>query len=187
MGYPQGHKELTRQRIVEAARKLWKSEGYKGAGIDRVMKEAGLTRGGFYAHFKSKDDLLDEVLCENMVRDGLAHFEAQGIVELRDQKEAVIDWYLGEGHRDHPEEGCLLTTLTQEATRLDQKPRKRLTSLVTRFARWLKGEDEKSKGYAALSLMVGAVTLSRMVDDETVSERILQEARVEVKNLLSKS
>lgn len=103
MGYPQGHKEQTRQRIVEAARKLWKSEGYKGAGIDRVMKEAGLTRGGFYAHFKSKDDLLDEVLCENMVHDGLAYFAKQGITEPQDQKEAVIDWYLGEGHRDHPE------------------------------------------------------------------------------------
>lgn len=187
MGYPQGHKEQTRQRIIEAARKLWKSEGYNGAGIDRVMKEAGLTRGGFYAHFKSKDDLLDEVLCENMVRDGLAHFEAQGITEPQDQKEAVIEWYLGEGHRDHPEKGCLLTTLTQEATRLDPQPRKRLTSLMTRFARWLNGDTKEAKGYAALSMMVGAVTLSRMCDDEAVSERILQEARAEIKTLLSKS
>lgn len=185
MGYPEGHKERTRSHIVEAARRLWKVKGYSGASVDKVMKEAGLTRGGFYAHFKSKEDLLEDVLLENKVSDGLEILKAKGITEKKDQMVAVIDWYLDPNHRDHPEEGCVLTVLSQEMRRHPSGPRQRLSSLVTRFGHWLGGEKKQDKGYAALSMMVGAVSLARAHDDPKVSDEILAQAKREVKSLLA--
>ncbi|NVK18956.1 MAG: TetR/AcrR family transcriptional regulator [Methylocystaceae bacterium] len=187
MGYPEGHKERTRTRIVDAARRLWKTKGYGGASVDKVMEEAGLTRGGFYAHFKSKEDLFEEVLLENKVRDGLELLKEKGITDTKAQMNAVIDWYLDENHRDHPEEGCVLTTLSQEMSRHRVKPRQRLSALVTRFGQWLGGETKQDKGYAALAMMVGAVSLARAHENPEVSAEILKQAKKEVKQLIGLS
>ncbi len=178
MGYPQGHKEQTRERIILAARKLWKSKGFSAASVDKVMEEAGLTRGGFYAHFKSKEELLLEVIEENLAREKLEQWHREGITDIAELHSRVFDFYLSQAHRDHPDQGCPLTALSQEVTHLGKKPREKMGQMIRRFADWLSGEDQnRSKGLAKVSLMVGAVSLSRVVGDEELSDEILTSAR----------
>jgi len=184
MGYPADHKEKTRQRIIHSARKLWKTKGYGGASVDAVMKDADLTRGGFYAHFKSKDDLLVTALHENKMLDGLKKLREKGIVDPLEQQKAILDWYLGVYHRDHPENGCPLTALTQETPRLNEKPRKVISAAIRRFGKWLSGEDNNKNGLAVVSMMIGAVTLSRAVGEGDLSNRILIEAKEEAEKIL---
>lgn len=184
MGYPEGHKAKTRERIIKAARKVWKSKGYDGASVDAVMKEANLTRGGFYAHFKSKEDLFTYALMENKIIEGLSRMEAAGVHDPDLQKQAVIDWYLDGYHRDNPDDGCPLTTFTQEAPRIGEKPRQVLGKMIARFGSWLSGETKEKNGLAVVSLMVGAITLSRAVGPGNVSDRILAEAKETARKLI---
>lgn len=177
MGYPEGHKEKTRQRIVEAARKLWKSKGFSGASVDKVMEEAGLTRGGFYAHFKSKDDLLLAVLNEAKLSDGLSLLKSQGVGDRQKQIAFVLDWYLGLEHKNRPEDGCPLTALTQEIPRIGEAPKEKIDEMVAGFASWLSQGDQNENGYAALSMMVGAMTLARACHDEEISKKLLSQTR----------
>jgi TetR/AcrR family transcriptional repressor of nem operon len=184
MGYPSGHKEQTRARIIKAAQKMWKTKGYSGASVDAVMKEAGLTRGGFYAHFKSKDDLFAEALAENKLQEGLCRLEEAGITDIEKQKKAVINWYLGTDHRDTPDDSCPLTVFTQEAPRLGHKPRKVIGQIVQRFGEWLSGEKQDGAGLAAISLMVGSISLARAVDDRELSDQILLEGKKALKEMV---
>jgi len=184
MGYPVNHKGKTRDKILASARKLWKSKGYDGASVDAVMKDAGLTRGGFYAHFKSKDDLLIEALAENKVIDGIRKMKEAGIIDPEIHRRETINWYLSLEHCNDPGEGCPLTSLSQEASRMNGKPRKILSSMVKRFANWIAGDVEERNGMAIVSMMVGAVTLARAIDDDVLSEQILSEAKRGVEKLL---
>lgn len=184
MGYPADHKEKTRQKIVKAARRLWKGNGFSGASVDKVMNEAGLTRGGFYAHFKSKDDLLVEVLSENKLLEGLEMLKAKGMDAPDMQRKAALEWYLSTQHRDHPQDGCPLTALTQEIPRLGKRSRRVMSNMIQKFAVWLRGDKQEASGLAALSLMVGAVTLSRAVEDEKLADEILVEAKEHLCHML---
>jgi len=184
MGYPADHKQKTRNKIISAARKLWKSKGYDGASVEGIMKEAGLTRGGFYAHFASKDDLLVEALAENKVIDGIRKMIDAGITDPEIHRKKSIEWYLSLEHCNDPGKGCPLTSLTQEASRMNGKPRVILSSLVKRFANWISGEKEDRNGMAIVAMMVGAVTLARATDDPKLSEQILENARRAADKLL---
>jgi len=185
MGYPQGHKQKTRERIVLAARKLWKRDGYDGASVDKVMAEAGLTRGGFYAHFKSKDDLLVDALSETLAIEMISRLKEEGITDETVMRQMIVDFYISKAHRDHPDKGCPLTALTQEAARFGSGPRRVLADLVKRFSRWLSADgSSRENGLAALSLMVGAVTLARAIEDESLSDEILQTSKKEVNRIL---
>jgi TetR/AcrR family transcriptional repressor of nem operon len=133
MGYPQGHKEQTRQRIIQAARRLWKRRGYGGASVDKVMEEANLTRGGFYAHFKSKDDLLTEVLSETLAVTTIERLRQEGVTDEKDLKKRILDFYISEQHCAFPEQGCPLTSLAQEGARFGKGPRRVLSRVVNRF------------------------------------------------------
>lgn len=184
MGYPANHKQKTREKILGSARKLWKLKGYDGASVDAIMKDVGLTRGGFYAHFNSKDDLLVEALAENKVIDGIRKMIDAGITDPEIHRRKSIEWYLSLEHCNDPGEGCPLTSLTQEASRMNGKPRKILSSMVKRFANWLSGEKEDRNGMAIVAMMVGAVTLARAIDDTVVAEEILSDAKRAVDKLL---
>jgi len=187
MGYPQGHKEKTRQTIVQAARRLWKSQGYGGASVDKVMEEAGLTRGGFYAHFKSKEDLLVEALSEQLAADVIADLKESGVHDYEEQRGQILDYYLSQRHRDHPELGCPLTSLAQEAVRCGKGPRGILKKAVQRFSGWLSGERKQENGLAALSLMVGAITLARAMEkDDPLGADVLIAARRGADDLLGR-
>lgn len=180
--YSSDHRAQTRERIVRAATEAFKTEGLDGVGIARVMGRAGLTHGGFYAHFRGKDDLVGAVLSG----DGASPLHAV-IGEARaagEGLERVVRTYVSRAHRDHPESGCVLPGLTGEVARQPDAVRGTLTTaldaLVTELAGLSTAPDDAARradALATLAGMVGAVALSRAVSDPALSDEILKATR----------
>src|SRR3954470_3052416 len=99
-----------RERILEAAAQLFREKGFEGIGLADLMKEAGLTHGGFYGHFSSKDDLIAQATSRELTR-SLAHWTEAGERTSGDRLSAVAAVYLTGTHRDNPGAGCVLAAL----------------------------------------------------------------------------
>ena len=179
MPYAPEHKPRTRTRIVEAARRLFKVHGYNGVGIDRIMAEAGLTRGGFYAHFKGKEELFAEVVewlgpLPEMRKRFFAEKEASG-----DRVPAFIRTYLSHAHRNDAAEGCPLATLSVDVGRAGPAARRSYTqalrNAVGRFADCFSRQDADTEdlAYALLATSVGGMVLARAVEDQDIADKIL--------------
>lgn len=183
MRYPPGHKKRTRRRIVRAASRTFRREGMGRTAVAKVMKRAGLTHGGFYAHFRGKDALAAEVF-------------AEGFQALEQLRKVVDEWhgagrehplirvYLSAWHRDHPGEGCLLPPLAGEIAREPKNIRHAFTQAFERYVgelgRMAFGPDAAPDDPRTLALvagMVGALSLARAVDDPKLSDRILRDCR----------
>lgn len=172
------HKAETRERILQKAGALFRRDGIDGVSVPAVMKEAGLTHGGFYAHFGSKDDLVSEIIARALDETS-DHLDAAAKNSSL-PTEAVIDAYVGAFHRDHPEQGCVVAALGPEAARGAPVVRQALARGIRRAAGRLgetlklgdKSEDEALALYASL---IGAIVLSRACgDDPEFSDHILQ-------------
>jgi len=172
MGYSPDHSRRIRARILDCARRLFKEEGVEAVTVDKVMAEAGLTRGGFYAHFKSKDELFAEALAETPVFDLFRRHDGA------DWTRRVIEEYLGPLHRDRPGKGCPLAAHASSIARASPPARHNFTatvrSLADELARRL-GSDEAA--LTCLVLMVGGVVLARAVDDPELSAALLDACR----------
>jgi AcrR family transcriptional regulator len=180
MRYPSNHKAETRQRIIDEASQRLRKDGIEGTGLVPLMKALGLTHGGFYAHFDSKDALVQAAL-EAAATQALDKWRAAGDpANLR----ALIDDYLSPQHRDQPAEGCTLPTLAAE---LGQRgtPSPTADMLAAGLAEALASVSVKAEGQdaaiVALTTMVGAVTLARALADPDASERILAAARAAIR------
>ena len=179
MGYPADHKLKTHERIVDSARRLWKAKGYANVSIGQIMKDAGLTHGGFYAHFKSKDDLFAEAALDTALLERYRAMITEPDVKPLEVFEMVLDYYLSAAHRDNPAEGCPLVALSEDAWRLGQGVQGAYTKLTDTSLKQLThvlGGDEQS-AHMVLSAMVGAITLARGVDDNVASEKILSDTK----------
>jgi AcrR family transcriptional regulator len=179
-------KEETRERILRAAARAIRKHGYEGVGVADVMKEAGLTHGGFYAHFESRDALLAAAAdqagaesIENLTRGIAAAKPGQELM-------ALIDTYLSDRHVAAPEQGwgCAIAAAGSEVPRQQAEVRrvasrriKDLVGLIERqFPEWGRGAaHDKAMGIAAT--VVGALILARAVDDAQLSNRIRKAAR----------
>lgn len=185
MGYPPEHKQQTRARIVEAARRLWKAKGYANVSIGELMKDAGLTHGGFYAHFKSKDDLFAEAALDTQILERYRAMTADPGVTPLSVFEMVLDTYLSAGHRDNPSEGCPLVALSEDAWRMGRGVQSAYTKLtdtaVKQLTHVLGGDAVLAR--ATLAAMVGAVQLARGVDDEAQSLAILEDTKATLMKL----
>lgn len=170
----------TRHRIVESAAQEVRRNGINATGLADVMAAAGLTHGGFYRHFQSKDQLVAEacaVAMESIVAKAkAAACQGDGKAGL----EAIIESYLATNHRDDRSGGCPLAGLGSELARADDETRAaisagflRFVELLTKHARHRKREQAKSDALFTLSAMVGAVTLSRITTDPDLSKAIL--------------
>ena len=164
-----------RDRIVAAAARLFRARGIDGVGIDAIMDAAGLTHGGFYRHFPSKEGLVAEAVARGL--DGAA---PDGDLS----RDAYLARYLSPDHRDDPGGGCVFAALGADVARGGPGARGALTHAVarqiTRFARWFARDDEaaaREQAIAALAGMVGALVLARAVDDPALSDEILPAAR----------
>lgn len=171
---------LNRERIVETAARLFREKGYDGIGVADLMKNAGLTHGGFYGHFASKEDLLAEATSHALQR---SVERWQGIAQQgRETALARIGGsYLSTEHRDRPELGCSITSLGADIARLGPKVRHALTEgacgQVAVLQPLMPGEDaadQRRQALATYAALVGAIVLSRAVDDEALSLEILQ-------------
>lgn len=181
MRYPAGHKEQTRAKILQAAGKVFRREGYHAAGVDQVMEEAGLTAGGFYAHFRSKEALLAEVLAPASSETGTPpEKERQGGADLASVV-AFIERYLDPRHMRNTEDGCPLPALASEVARAGGPVKASFEAIVRKLAARLMapaGEElSEDRALAIVALCVGGLGVARSVQDEALGERILASCR----------
>jgi TetR/AcrR family transcriptional repressor of nem operon len=177
MRYSQAHKAHTYQRIVKEASVRFRRDGVAATGLQPLMKALGLTHGGFYAHFDSKQALVETVLREATAEMDTLISEAAAAPAPID---ALIDRYLSESHRDHPEHGCPLPTLAAELGQRGDPSHivdDALESRLAMIARYLPGDDVETRAVALWSALVGALVLARSVKDPILSSRILEDTR----------
>lgn len=164
-----------RRRILDVASKLFREKGFDAVSVAEVMKAAGLTHGGFYGHFSSKDDLVAETIGYVLSRDG------DGGVDLR----AYMDEYLAPRHRDNAAAGCPTAGLAADIRHQTPAARAAMTaglrSQIERVAKALPNIDAADRRSAAIgtwAAMVGAMILARAVDDTELSDEVLEQTRV---------
>ena len=185
MRYPSTHKRSTRSRILQAASEVFRERGVAGAGVDEVMRRAGLTHGGFYAHFRGKAELVAEA-CAAGFDTGRVNFSRIAARPTRRERvRLLVMSYLSPRHRDHPAGGCLVAALGLEAARAGGAARKGYSQALqqhrTRLAAALRLAADPSENQrlstALLSYLVGALILARSLADETESAVVLAQAR----------
>jgi len=173
--YSKEHKAKTREDILSAAARLFRKHGYNGVGIETIMQESGLTRGGFYNHFSSKQNLFAEVL--RWDKDFVDRMRSRDEDDLADQGIRIAMDYLEPRHRTAVAPNCVLTTLTPDVVRVGDEASAAFTdtvqSLVREFERGLedpKRDDERA--LVAAALCVGGLLLARSTDGTKLADRI---------------
>lgn len=174
------------ERIRSAASALFRQHGFDGVGVADIMKAAGLTHGGFYGHFDSKDELVAEAS-----REALEHAHTRWIERVaaapRSPLKALADHYLSERQITDPAHGCALTSLSADASRRPAKVRavftagvESLTGVLMGVVRGRTRAAKRRRALATLSQMVGAVVLARAVDDAALARELLEAASHQV-------
>ena len=177
-------KEETRERILRAAARAIRKHGYEGVGVADVMKEVGLTHGGFYAHFKSRDALLAAAAEQEGVESSEHLSRAIAAAKPGQELMALVDAYLSDGHVAAPEQGCAIAAAGTEVPRQCSEVRravsrriKDLVGLVERqYPDWGKAAAHE-KAMSTVATMVGALMLARALDDQQLSKAIRKSAR----------
>jgi TetR/AcrR family transcriptional repressor of nem operon len=176
-------KEATHRRIVEAAARAIRRSGYDGTGVADIMKDAGLTHGGFYAHFASREAMLAEA-ADWAGAEGLAALS--GIADSAPPQQglrALVQAYLSKEHLENPEIGCALAALGSEMPRQAPEVRhvatRRIKEMIDLVARQLPDWGQPGaheRAMAIVATMVGALQLARAVDDPQMSAAICEAA-----------
>jgi TetR/AcrR family transcriptional repressor of nem operon len=176
-----------RERIVEAAAQLFRERGFDGIGIADLMKEAGLTHGGFYGHFSSKEDLIAEASARALSR-SLAVLSELAERASGDPLSAVAGAYLTGKHRDNPGAGCVMASLGPDISRQGPAVRHAVTHYVRSacdfLATLVRGKSKAARRQKAISTyatLVGAMVIARAVDDRALSQEILDAGLLSVK------
>lgn len=191
MRYDAQHKARTRAKILREAAKAIRSEGPHRIRVAGVMSRAGLTHGGFYAHFSSKDNLVAEAIAQ-MFLDSAAGFDrVVGDRSPADAFSAFVDHYLSTAHRDARDTGCPLAALSTDLPRLKGPARARFAEGVARLTKniesWfeaLGAEDPHAQASSTLAELVGAIGLARAVPSREQSNAILANSRMMLKKRL---
>jgi len=180
MRYPAGHKEAVRAAIVQQAALLLRREGLSGVSVPALMRAAGLTHGGFYAHFPSREAAVAAAVeaAAGQTNAGAFAPEAGGLAQL-------LETYLSMGHVQHPEGGCVLAALGSEGARQAEPVRgafaRAARGMLRRVEARLHPEAApgslSDEGLRLAAQMVGAVVLARLVDDDALAEQLLAAAR----------
>jgi len=180
MRYEKGHKDLTRQHIIDVASAQFREGGVAAVGIAGIMAGAGLTNGAFYNHFESKEDLVEAMLLHAL---GKREQGLRANLEAGKDLEAAIRDYLSVRHRDTPGGGCTTAALVAEIARHPKATRDAFTGKIAEIialiaARTGKGagSERGKRAVAVYGLMVGALQLARAVNDRKLSDEILESA-----------
>ena len=184
MRYPPEHKAEVHQKIVKDASRRVRVEGLSGAAVAAVMRDTGLTHGGFYKHFGSKDELVMESLREAFrdIGDKLVRVAEQSRSEAA--WKAIVKSYLSLEYCEHVERGCPLPALAPEMARVDQAMRSQvfaeLVNYRDRMLPFMPGRrtaDKERAFFVIFSMMIGAVEIARMMPDRAVREKVLASTR----------
>ena len=191
MRYEPEHKARTRERLVREASTALRIEGPDRLGVAALMGRAGLTHGGFYAHFASKDALLAEAL-EASFADGAAVFAGFAGLEPAEALRRYVRFYTSRSHRDDPGGGCPLAALSADLPRMGPEAQSRfgagLARLTARLTVLIEAHglaDAADLGSSTLAEMKGALALSRAVADAAQSDAILRTSRRSVMRRLN--
>jgi TetR/AcrR family transcriptional regulator, transcriptional repressor for nem operon len=177
MRYEKGHKDTTHDHILEVAARRFRKDGIAASGLARIMSEAGLTNGAFYAHFSSKSEMVEKCI-EQATDEQWQQFEKEITSgRLLD----LIRAYLSEEHRDHPDSGCPSAALLPEISRQEPATRHVYTESVKRLLDAVekqlpdmpKGPKAREIAIGTMGLLIGTLQLARAVDDSSLSEEIL--------------
>ncbi|AKJ27313.1 TetR/AcrR family transcriptional regulator [Caldimonas brevitalea] len=192
MPYAPEHKARTRSRIVESARRLFNRHGFEQVSIDQVMAEAGLTRGGFYHHFKSKDELYAEAVASYAARNPFAVKSAKAgerVADPRRLARTLVEMYLSDTVFDDVDQHCPLYALSTDVSRAGPEPQQAYTELIRGMThvyrcalQGSRNADRRAK--ALVSLCVGGMVLARTTDDPHLRKSLRASARLEALALL---
>jgi TetR/AcrR family transcriptional repressor of nem operon len=191
MRYSQTHKDETRTKILKSAGRALRAKGPDGVAVADVMKEVGLTHGGFYAHFPSKDALLAEAMRGVFAFSTARYAQMTDGLPPRHALATFIDFYVSANHRDRVANGCPITALNSDMPRQSKKLRAAFDDGVNSLVEALQGlieaagieadGDPRALAASVLSAMAGAVAVSRAVSDKRLSEQMLETARQSIK------
>jgi TetR/AcrR family transcriptional repressor of nem operon len=184
MRYRPEHKGEIHRKIVKDASRRVRAEGITGAAVSAVMRDAGLTHGGFYKHFDSKDELLMESLSEAFreMADCLAHSGEQS--KPGTAWKAIVKAYLSAEHCDHAESGCPLAAIAPELARADKAMKAPILGELTKYKNRMlpfmpgrRAADKERAFFAIFSTMIGAIEIARMLPEPAMREKVLASAR----------
>lgn len=184
MRYHPEHKAEVRRKIVKDASRRVRAQGLSGAAVAAVMHDAGLTHGGFYKHFKSREELLVESLSEGFRQ------MADSVVQAAERSrpgtawKAIVKTYLSPEHCSHPEAGCPLAALAPELARVEKSIKPRVVNeLITykdRFLPFMPGRrtaDKERAFFVIFSTMLGAIGIARILPDPKARAKVLATAQ----------
>lgn len=191
MRYTPEQKQATKERILEAAHRGFRRSGFSGLGVDGLAKDAGVTSGAFYKHFKSKDDAFREAVVR-----GVGDFQAAVEMYQQQHGDAWLDkfarFYLGEKRCAELGDSCALQSLTPEVARSDASTRSAFEAALLKaaqaFASGLPSQSQTEappSPWPAIALLIGGVTLSRAVQDPTLADEIADATHSAVSSLLA--
>ena len=184
MRYEPEHKTRTRERIVRNAARKVRAEGLSGPGVASVMKASGLTVGGFYKHFRTKDELLAEAIAQGFSEFSEKVFASLQNVRPEDRWKEVVRWYLSLEHCNRPETGCPVVTLAPEIARAKLPVRKRVAGVMKELTdRWVEfmpgvtAKERERNFFVIFSAMAGAVATARLFTEPADRQKVLASAR----------
>ncbi|QSY97994.1 TetR/AcrR family transcriptional regulator (plasmid) [Rhizobium bangladeshense] len=187
MRYDADHKKRTRDRVLSLAARQVREKGAGSIGVAAIMAEAGLTHGGFYAHFESKDVFLEAVVERMLDESPVKMLDGGGMGDPARMLRDFVDYYLSAGHRDTLTSGCPLPFLASEARRLGKglslrlaRGVARMTVLVAGHLRAMRHPNPDGTATSCVSEIIGAMVLSRAEPDLERSDTILQASRISV-------
>jgi len=183
MRYEPEHKTRTRDRIVRNAARKLRAEGLSGPGVASVMKASGLTVGGFYKHFRSKDELLAEAIAQAFSDSEKVYSSLQN-VPREDRWKELVRLYLSPEHRAHPDTGCPVAALAPEIARAKLSVRRRIAGVMKeRTDRWvefmpgLTAAERERNCFVIFSAMAGAVSIARLLTEPADRQKVLASMR----------
>jgi len=184
MRYSREHKAHNHENILSVAARSFREHGGDSSGIGTVMKKVGLTKGGFYRHFKSKDDLFVEAVARALDETGRGMVEVAESAPEGQALRAMIERYLSVGHANSPGSGCVRATLGPELARKPVSVRRRIEALLEayreRFLPFMPGqtrEEKRAKIRLLFPSMAGVLMMARVASSNERREQILMEAR----------
>jgi len=184
MGYSQADKADTHDRIVRTAAARFREKGIDGISVADLMKDAGLTHGGFYKHFDSRDHLVAEAVeCALAEGDATLHEALGGKPTLA----RLVQSYLSEAHRDHPGAGCAVAALSGDIARSTKKARaiydrqiEKNIALVSNMLGEMPRGEKRAKAITLLATLAGALAMARATNDPALSREVLRSVSKEL-------
>jgi len=180
-----------RETVINVASRLFRERGFDGIGLKDLMKGAGLTQGAFYKQFASKEDLAAQA-SRRALESAFTRWSAAIAAKPEDPLGAVMAFYLSMGHREKKMDGCPIVALGADAARQGSAVKatfeagiKAHLEVLSRLIAETKDSESKSKALAVLSLMVGAVTLSRAVNDPDLAQAFLDAAAKQIREVVA--